>query len=70
LRGRRTSRPADRPHGAEFEKVAKHVNDFLGDYLRFSPAERFLLQRNVMFYGYLRFSCGSRSTRCRSATRS
>lgn len=43
-------------HGAEFEKVAKHVNDFLGDYLRFTPAERFLLQRNVMFYGYLRYS--------------
>jgi hypothetical protein len=24
--------------------------------MRFTPAERFLLQRNVMFYGYLRFS--------------
>lgn len=43
-------------HGAEFEAVAKHVNNFLGDYLRFTPAERFALQRNVMFYGYLRFS--------------
>lgn len=43
-------------HGADFEDVAKHVNNFLGDYLRFTPSERFLLQRNVMFYGYLRFS--------------
>lgn len=43
-------------HGAEFEAVAKHVNNFLGDYIRFTPSERFLLQRNVMFYGYLRFS--------------
>lgn len=43
-------------HGEDFERVAKHVNDFLGDYLRFTPSERFLLSRNVMFYGYLRFS--------------
>jgi hypothetical protein len=43
-------------HGPEFEQVAKHVKSFLGDYLSFSPAERFLLSRNVMFYGYLRFS--------------
>jgi hypothetical protein len=43
-------------HGPEFEAVAKHTRDFLGDYLRFSPSERFLLSRNVMFYGYLRFS--------------
>jgi hypothetical protein len=43
-------------HSEDFERVAKHTNDFLGDYLRYSPAERFLLSRNVMFYGYLRFS--------------
>jgi uncharacterized membrane protein YgcG len=43
-------------HGPEFERTAKHVKDFLGDYLSFTPAERFLLSRNVMFYGYLRFS--------------
>ena len=43
-------------HGDEFERVARHVADFLGDYTRFTPSERFLLSRNVMFYGYLRFS--------------
>jgi hypothetical protein len=43
-------------HGREFEAAAKHVNDFLGDYLRFSPSERLFLSRHVMFYGYLRFS--------------
>jgi hypothetical protein len=43
-------------HGPEFERLAKHTKDFLGDYLSFTPAERFLLSRNVMFYGYLRFS--------------
>jgi hypothetical protein len=43
-------------NGQEFEKVARHVKDFLGDYLSFTPAERFTLGRTVMFYGYLRFS--------------
>lgn len=43
-------------HGQVFEDVAKHVTDFLGDYVRYTPSERFLLSRNVMFYGYLRFS--------------
>lgn len=43
-------------HGHEFEQVASHVKSFLGDYVSFTPAERFLLSRNVMFYGYLRFS--------------
>jgi hypothetical protein len=62
LMDRVLARPPDRMaqsiarHGPEFEAVAKHTRDFLGDYLRFSPSERFLLSRNVMFYGYLRFS--------------
>jgi hypothetical protein len=43
-------------HGPEFERAAKQTKDFLGDYLSFTPAERFLLSSNVMFYGYLRFS--------------
>jgi uncharacterized membrane protein YgcG len=39
-----------------FERHAKHVRDWLGDYTRFSNAERKLLSANVLFYGYLRFS--------------
>jgi uncharacterized membrane protein YgcG len=39
-----------------FETHAKHVRDWLGDYTRYSNAERKLLGANVLFYGYLRFS--------------
>ena len=38
------------------ERNAKRVSDFLGDYTTFTAKERQLLKRNVMFYGYLRFS--------------
>lgn len=43
-------------HGPEFEKAAKTVSDFLGNYLTYAARERQLLSRNIMFYGYLRFS--------------
>lgn len=38
------------------ETHAQTVADWLGDYNRFSAAERNWLKRNVMFYGFLRFS--------------
>lgn len=39
-----------------FERHADHVRKWLGDYTRFSNAERKVLQGHVLFYGYLRFS--------------
>lgn len=39
-----------------FEKSAGKVREFLGDYVRYSEAERRYIARHVMFYGYLRFS--------------
>lgn len=38
------------------ERHAQYVNDFLGDYLTYTARERRVLSRNVMFYGFLRFS--------------
>ena len=38
------------------ERHATHVNDFLGDYMTYTAKERRMLQRNVMFYGFLRHS--------------
>jgi hypothetical protein len=43
-------------HGAEFESAAKHVRDFLGDYMNYTPSERLFLSRHLMFYGWLRHS--------------
>jgi hypothetical protein len=39
-----------------FERHATHVRDWLGDYTKFTPAERKTFQAHVLFYGYLRFS--------------
>jgi hypothetical protein len=41
---------------AALEKGAEAVNDFLGDYMTYTSKERRTLSRNIMFYGYLRFS--------------
>lgn len=41
---------------AALEKAAESVRDFLGDYSTYSARERRVLSRNVMFYGYLRWS--------------
>lgn len=41
---------------ATVEKLAKHVNDFLGDYVTYTAKERKYFQRYIMFYGFLRFS--------------
>lgn len=41
---------------AELEKGAEAVRDFLGDYTTKTAKERRWLDRNIMFYGYLRFS--------------
>jgi hypothetical protein len=41
---------------AALERHARHVNDFLGDYLVYTAKERRWLQRNVIFYGFLRHS--------------
>jgi hypothetical protein len=38
------------------EKAAEQVRDFLGDYQTYTARERRILGRNVMFYGYLRWS--------------
>jgi hypothetical protein len=38
------------------DQLAKNMEDFLGDYLNFSVAERAIFQRSVMFYGFLRHS--------------
>jgi hypothetical protein len=38
------------------ERHAQSVSDFLGDYQTYTARERRILQRNVMFYGFLRFS--------------
>jgi hypothetical protein len=43
-------------HGAEFESAAKHVRDFLGDYMNYTPSERLFFGRHFMFYGWLRHS--------------
>ena len=40
----------------ELERLAEHVNDFLGDYLTYTASERRTIGRAAMFYGYLRFS--------------
>lgn len=42
--------------GPEFERHARLVNKWLGDYASFTARERAFLRRNVMFYGYLRYS--------------
>ena len=41
---------------AALERHARHVNDFLGDYMTYTAKERRWLQRNIMFYGFLRHS--------------
>jgi hypothetical protein len=38
------------------EEAARHTDDLLGNFTRYSVAERKLLEQNVMFYGFLRFS--------------
>lgn len=38
------------------EEHAQHVNDFLGDYTTYTARERAFLKKNVMFYGFLRYS--------------
>lgn len=38
------------------ERLAKDVNDFLGDYMTYTPKERATLGRAVMFYGFMRFA--------------
>lgn len=38
------------------EQAAVAVKDFLGDYQTYSARERRILGRNIMFYGYLRWS--------------
>lgn len=40
----------------DLERLGTKVNDFLGDYTSYTARERAYLNRNVMFYGYLRFS--------------
>jgi uncharacterized membrane protein YgcG len=42
--------------GPELEQAAKHVSDFLGDYVNYTPSERLFLSRHLMFYGWLRHS--------------
>jgi hypothetical protein len=41
---------------ALLEKAADHLHDFLGDYQTYTARERRVLGRNIMFYGYLRWS--------------
>ena len=41
---------------AAVERYATHVNDMLGDYTRYTAAERKHLSRYVMFYGFMRYS--------------
>ncbi|HUR86961.1 MAG TPA: hypothetical protein VMY78_16630 [Solirubrobacteraceae bacterium] len=41
---------------AALERHARHVNGFLGDYMTYTAKERRWLQRNVIFYGFLRHS--------------
>jgi hypothetical protein len=41
---------------AAIEQAAVAVKDFLGDYQTYSARERHILGRNIMFYGYLRWS--------------
>lgn len=36
--------------------AAEHTNDWLGDYTTYTAAERKVLNRSVMFYGFLRYS--------------
>lgn len=38
------------------DRLAKDMESFMGDYLNFSVTERALMQRTVMFYGFLRHS--------------
>ena len=38
------------------ERYAESVREFLGDYQTYTTRERRLLNRNIMFYGFLRFS--------------
>jgi len=38
------------------ESMGQAVDSVLGNYTRFTPAERAVLQGNIMFYGFLRFS--------------
>lgn len=38
------------------ERYAKEVNDLLGDYATYTGKERAFLKRNLMFYGWMRFS--------------
>jgi hypothetical protein len=41
---------------AALEEAATHVDEVLGNYTRFTAYERRYLERNIMFYGFLRFS--------------
>lgn len=38
------------------EEFGTHVDRMMGNYTRFGPRERAFLERNIMFYGFLRFS--------------
>lgn len=38
------------------DEMARHVDDLMGNYTRYSPLERRLLEQNVLFYGFVRFS--------------
>lgn len=38
------------------EEFGTHVDRMMGNYTRFGPKERAFLERNIMFYGFLRFS--------------
>jgi hypothetical protein len=38
------------------EEFGTHVDRMMGNFTRFGPKERAILERNVMFYGFLRFS--------------
>jgi hypothetical protein len=40
----------------QIERVALHVDDFLGNYLRYTARERQYLKTSLLFYGFLRWS--------------
>lgn len=40
----------------EIEKIAGHVDDWLGNYTRYTAAERRYLKTGLLFYGFLRWS--------------
>jgi hypothetical protein len=39
-----------------FEAHARHLKDFLGDYVTYTAKERRIASRGIMFYGFLRFA--------------